>query len=167
MPSPADLVALRQWLLDNGGYLSSDVAIAYNDDESGVHCRAVKPLDVGSRLCTVPHALALSSLNALVDDAFPPFRNRGLAIQAIGYFYLMRQYIVREKSFWRPYLESLPAPDETYSTPLWFDDGDLELLVDTDVHQTTLARTLIHRRQYSRGIELLERAQIDPTPYTW
>lgn len=145
--APRTLVALQQWLEVNGGYLNPKVRLEQNE-ASGVHCRAISDLEANARICTVPHSLAVSSLNALVDDGFPVFRNRGLAVEAIGYFYLMHQYIHREESFWQPYLDSLPAPNGEHSTPFWFDAEDTAWLEDTDVLHTTKARQNVHEEHY-------------------
>jgi hypothetical protein len=167
-PSEAQLQTLRQWLEDNGGYANPSINLDWNQT-SGVHCRAKgeSPVSGESRICTVPHSLALSSLNALVDDSFTVFKNRGLAPEAIGYFYLMQQYINREKSFWKPYLDTLPGPEHEHLTPFWFDDDDLLWLADTDVLHTTKARRKLQEDHYAKGINMLKRAKVDPVPYTW
>jgi hypothetical protein len=167
MPSMSSkLDVLRAWLVSNGGRIHPDVALAY-DERSGVHCRASTDLAADTSICSVPHAIALSSLNALVDDKFTAFRNRGIPVEAIGHFYLVHQYINEETSFWKPYLDTLPSPEHGHSTPFWFDDEDLTWLADTDVYYTTVARQASQRANYDKGLKVLERAQVDTTPYTW
>jgi hypothetical protein len=160
------LDVLRAWLTRNGGRIHPDIALAY-DEQSGVHCRASTDLAADTSLCSVPHTLALSSLNALVDDELIAFRNRGIPVEAIGHFYLMHQYITKDTSFWKPYLETLPSPAHAHSTPFWFDNEDLAWLADTDVYHTTLARQTTQRANYEQGLEVLQRAGVDTTPYTW
>ncbi|KAM3416915.1 hypothetical protein BST61_g8503 [Cercospora zeina] len=166
MASAERLTALRQWLSKNGGYLHPDLILEHTD-VAGVRCRANAPLDKNTRICMIPHAIALSSLNALVDDAFTVFRARGIAPQAIGYFYLMHQYINRATSYWKPYLETLPSPDSELLTPFWFDEQDLLWLAETDVLFTTKARQTLHENYYRQAIDMLRNAQVDPAPYTW
>lgn len=166
MASATQLDTLRSWLVENGGSVNPNVSLEWNE-ESGVHCRAASPLDLESRICTIPHSLALSSLNALVDDDFMAFRRRGLAPEAIGYFYLMNQYINRSKSFWKPYLDTLPGPDVDHHTPFWFEIEDLAWLEDTDVLHTTKARQEIHKAHFKQGLAKLEKANVDTEPYTW
>lgn len=132
-----------------------------------MHWRATANIGNDERICTVPHSLALSSLNALVDDAFPAFRNRGLAVEAIGYFFLMHEYIHREKSFWKPYLDTLPGPQADHRTPFWFDTEDSAYLEDTDVLHTAKSRMDLHKSHFATGLSLIEKAKIDPTPFTW
>jgi hypothetical protein len=168
MPSSAQLQTLRQWLENHGGYTNSAIDLTWNES-SGVHGRAKPESGLGpeSRICTVPHSLALSSLNALVDDSFTVFRNRGLAPEAIGYFYLMHQYIHRVDSFWKPYLDTLPGPDAEHLTPFWFEDEDLLWLADTDVLHTTKARQKLQQDHYAKGVAMLKKARINAEPYTW
>lgn len=166
MASVSQLAALRQWLVDSGGSVHPDASLEW-DEKSGVHCRAASALNPDSRICTIPHSLALSSLNALVDDDFVVFRRRGLAPEAIGHFYLMHQYINKNKSFWKPYLDTLPSPETDHHTPFWFADKDLAWLEDTDVLHTTEARQDIHKGHYRQGLAMLEKANVNTEPYTW
>ena len=69
MPSTADLDALKNWLVANGGGISSDITVRHNA-RSGVHCQALGDVSAGTSLFSVPHSVALSSLNALVDEDF-------------------------------------------------------------------------------------------------
>jgi hypothetical protein len=166
MASTAQLEALRSWLQHNGGFLHPEAILAYNDT-AGVHCRAAGNISATSRICMIPHCIALSSLNALVDDKFPVFRNRGLAPEAIGYFYLMHQYLNQDASFWNVYLRTLPTPESDLRTPFWFDHEDEKWLERTDVLFTANARQRIHEEHYRKGISMLEAAKVDTSSYTW
>ncbi|CAK4034785.1 Ribosomal lysine N-methyltransferase set10 [Lecanosticta acicola] len=166
MASASQLDDLRRWHAGAGGYLHPSISIEYNETQ-GVHWKTTSNVSSDERLCTVPHSLALSSLNALVDDAFPVFRNRGLPVEAIGYFFLMHEYINRERSFWRHYLETLPGPKADHRTPFWFDAEDSAYLEDTDVLHTAKSRMDAHKRNYATGVSMIEQANIDSLPYTW
>lgn len=160
--------ALEKWHKDNGGYLHPSTKIT-KDASSGVHLRAATAIAPGTHVCTVPHSMALSYLNALADDAFPVFKTyrHALKIEAVGFFYLMARYINREKSFWKPYLDTLPSPEEGYTTPLWFDDEDMLWIEGTDVQYTAVERLAIYKRYYADGIKVLQKSGIDTQPYTW
>ncbi|KAF2163275.1 hypothetical protein M409DRAFT_68568 [Zasmidium cellare ATCC 36951] len=160
------LATLRQWLEDNGGQLHAGIALD-SSQQAGVHLRAILDLAPETRICTVPNALALSSLNALVDDDFTVFRHRGLPVEGIGYFYLMYQYIRKEQSFWKPYLDTLPGPDVDHGTPVWFDEPDTQWLAETDVLHTSHVRLENYQNIYNQGIAALQGANIDTEPYTW
>ncbi|KAK3640108.1 hypothetical protein LTR56_012084 [Elasticomyces elasticus] len=161
--------ALEQWFRDHGGYINPAVHVAHSS-EAGYRWQAKTSLVEGTRVTTVPHSLALSYLNALVDEAVPFFRDKRheFPVENLGFFYLMAQYIHREQSFWKTYIETLPSPDSELTTPLWFDNAeDLVWLEGTDVLHTMLARRKVYEQYYSDGITSLHSAGVDTTPYTW
>ncbi|RMY54124.1 hypothetical protein D0865_04899 [Hortaea werneckii] len=162
--------ALEQWLRDNGGYLHPDLRVAV-DAGSGTHWRATAALDPGTKVSSVPHSLALSYLNALVDDAYPVFgqnREKFVGVENIGFFYLMTQYINKQTSFWKPYLDSLPSPEDEFTTPMWFDSAqDMLWLEGTDASFTTLGRKEIYEHYHQIGLDILSQAGMDTQPYTW
>ena len=162
--------ALEQWLCDNGGYLHPNVKVSVNA-EAGYHWRATAALAPGTTITTVPHSLALSYLNALVDDAYPVFARRRAdfgGVENIGFFYLMAQYLNRTKSFWKPYLETLPQPEDEFTTPMWFaDPEDVRWLEGTDALHTMHGRIAIYEDYYRAGVAVLKQSGIDTEPYTW
>ncbi|KAF2720174.1 SET domain-containing protein [Polychaeton citri CBS 116435] len=165
----AQFDGLLQWLCENGGYLHPNVQVAA-DEDNGVHWRATANIQPDTTLSVVPHSLALSYLNALVDDAHPALKSakKKLCVENIGFFYLMTQYLAREKSFWKPYLDTLPQPDTGFTTPLWFDDPDDTAWLDgTDVYHSSLGRRKVYERYWHEGVALLSQAGIDTEPYTW
>lgn len=170
MASPKPVDVLEDWLRNQpGGYLHPNIHIVDSSD-AGIHWRASGLVEPNTRLATVPHSIALSYLNALADDAYPVFsqRRKAFKIEAIGFFYLALQYINRATSFWKPYLETLPQPEEGHTTPLWFDTPEDEAwLADTDALFTTKKLRAIYEEQYQSGIFVLKEAGIDTTPLTW
>lgn len=160
--------ALEKWFKENGGYLNPSVNICYSE-ELGAHFRTVEEVPAGTRILTVPHHLAISNLNAQVDDAFPVFRThaKSFTVEALTFFYLMAQWIHKETSFWKPYLETLPPPDNGYETPLWFSEEDKKWLEGTDLQPTSLAREEIWQKYWQDGLEILKSADVDVAPYTW
>ncbi|QIW99060.1 hypothetical protein AMS68_004578 [Peltaster fructicola] len=162
--------ALENWLRSSsGGQIHPHVHLA-EDAEHGLHWKAEQQIVEGTKILTVPHSHALSYLNALVDDAYPIFkaRRRDFTIEAIGFFYLMLQYVDRRSSFWKPYLETLPPPSDQLTTPLWFDDADdARLLADTDVAHTMNKRRAIYEDYYTSGTAILKESGIDVSHFSW
>lgn len=118
----------------------------------------------------MPHSIALSYLNALADDNYPVFKKHrnDLRIETIGYLYLALQYLQRSKSFWKPYLDTLPGPAEVRTTPLWIDEASDEVwLADTDALFTMKQRRAIYEQQYEKGVRILQNAGIDVDGLTW
>lgn len=161
--------ALESWLRSNGAYIHPQVSI-HQDATSGVHLRATGDIAPASLLGSAPHSLALSYLNAVVDDDFPVFKQHRhrFKIEAIGFFYLIAQYINRGRSFWKPYLDTLPNPDGELTQPLFFEDeNDVAWLDGTDVWHTVAARKDVYGGYYADGIAGLKEAGTDTQPYTW
>ncbi|OQO03935.1 hypothetical protein B0A48_10577 [Cryoendolithus antarcticus] len=161
---------LESWFRKQpGAYLHPDVRISYSP-EAGGHWRANAAVEPGTRLVVVPHSLAFSHLNALVDDAYPVFKQQrvALGVEITGFFYLMLQYLHHESSFWKHYLEALPKPEDQHTTPLWFDNADDESwLADTDAAYTAQKRREAYLGQYDTGVTVLRKAGIDTSSLTW
>lgn len=169
MASTPEAVALENWFRSNSGYLCEGIRILH-DETSGVHYRAIAPIGPETTIASAPHSMTLSYLNALVDDAFPVFRQQRhqFKVEAIGFFYLMAQYINRERSFWQPYLDTLPDPQDDFSQPMCFEAAeDVAWLEGTDVWHTVTARKEVYKKYYQDGIAVLKRAGLDVQPYTW
>ncbi|KAK6442425.1 hypothetical protein LTR95_001333 [Oleoguttula sp. CCFEE 5521] len=161
---------LESWFREQpGAYLHPAIRISHSS-EAGGHWRANAAIEAGTRLVTVPHSLAFSHLNALVDDGYPLFKQQrtALGVEITGFFYLMLQYLHRDKSFWKHYLDALPKPEGEHTTPLWFDDHTDEVwLADTDAAYTAKKRREAYLAQYDSGIAVLRKAGIDTSSLTW
>lgn len=159
---------LEQWFKSNGGYLHPNVHLATSITQ-GSHFRTNAALDTNTPILTVPHSLSLSNLNAQVDDALPVFKKHAgvFTVEALSFFYLMSQWICGEMSFWKPYLDTLPRPEEGFGTPFWFDETDLLWLEGTDVLPSFLARRDIWKNYWKEGVQVLEQAGMATEPYTW
>ncbi len=171
MAATRETKALETWLRANGAYLHPSVHI-FESASSGVHMRVSDgslPAATTS-VASAPHSLALSYLNATVDEQYPVFKisRQKLAVEAIGFFYLMTQHLNRNSSFWKPYIDTLPSPESDLTQPLFFETPeDIAWLDGTDVWYTVTARKKIYEEYYHTGIRLLSQAGIDTEAYTW
>ncbi|KAK3711071.1 hypothetical protein LTR37_009858 [Vermiconidia calcicola] len=169
MTATRETEAFEEWLRTHNGFYHANVHLRH-DEDSGYHLRTTAPLPPETLTVSTPHSLALSYLNALVDDAFPVFKQQKhrFKVEAIGFFYLMAQYINREQSFWKPYLDTLPCPYQELTEALFFEhEEDVAWLEDTDVWRTVCARAQVYEMYHRDGIEVLREAGIDTQPYTW
>ncbi|GAB7342999.1 hypothetical protein MBLNU457_g1095t2 [Dothideomycetes sp. NU457] len=159
--------ALQQWFKDNGGYIHPSTQLS-REDEFGTLLRATEAIDEGTTIITGPHSLSLSVLNAMVDDTNPVFKENANAftVEALGFFYLMAQWLSRDKSFWKPYLDTLPSPEEGFGTPNFFDDDDLKWIEGTDLHLVYVKRKDVWEQYWREGVIVLERHGVDSKPYT-
>ena len=169
MAATACTQALETWFRSHGGYLHPKISIQ-EDSSRDVHYRATACIPPGTAIASAPHSLTLSYLNALIDDAFPVFKQQRhrFNVEALGFFYLMTQHLQRRNSFWKPYLDTLPSPDEEFTQPLFFDNAeDIAWLDGTDVWHTATARKKVYEACYRNGITVLKQGGVDVEPYTW
>lgn len=174
MTEPSAKIAnLDAFLRSNGAALHPNIFIAENE-ASGLHWRAKGDIGPESILISVPHKLSLSYLNALVDENGPEFQRvqerivPDFRIEAVTFFYFMHQYLNRETSFWRPYLEALPGPNEEHTQPLFFDSfHDRQWLEGSAVGHTNRQREEKYRAIYEEGKAALRRLAYDKSEYTW
>ncbi|KAI5237028.1 SET domain-containing protein [Aureobasidium subglaciale] len=160
--------AFENWFRSNGGYLHPAVRLAHDKDQ-GSHFRAIAVLEPGTHVLTVPHSLSMSNLNAQVDDDFPVFRTHAkeFTVEGLSFFYLMAQWLNKDKSFWKPYLDILPTPEQGFETPIFYDEEDRKWLEGTDLHPTLLGREAAWKKYWEDGVQVMKSAGMDVTEYTW
>ncbi|THY13284.1 SET domain-containing protein [Aureobasidium pullulans] len=160
--------AFENWFRSNGGYLHPAVHLA-QDAEQGSYFQATEVIESGTQVLTVPHNLAMSNLNAQVDDDFLVFRThaQSFTVEGLSFFYLMAQWLNKEQSFWKPYLDILPSPEQGFETPIFYDDEDRKWLEGTDLHPTLLGREAAWKKYWEDGVQVLKSAGVDTTNYTW
>ena len=159
---------LLGWLQAHGGYLHPATTLA-RDAQKGCHLEAEQDLPNGTLIVHVPHSLVLSSLNAMVDDSLPVLKANAdsFSVEALGVFYLMSQWLQRDTSFWKPYLDILNSPEEGFNTPNWFDDQDLLWLQGTDLLTSFEARKETGQKYWREGTAILIDGGMDVSLYTW
>jgi hypothetical protein len=160
--------AFEEWFRSNGGYLHPSVQLAH-DAEQGSHFRASAMIEPGTHVLTVPHNLSMSNLNAQVDDDFPVFRIHAqqFTVEGLSFFYLMAQWVNKDKSFWKPYLDILPTPEQGFETPMFYDEDDRQWLEGTDLHPTLIGREAAWKKYWEDGLQVMQSAGMDVTSYTW
>lgn len=159
---------LLKWLLDHGGYMHKSTQLL-KDGEKGCHLEAAQDLTNGTLIVHVPHSLVLSCLNAMVDDSLPVLKANAdsFSVEALGVFYLMSQWLQKDTSFWKPYLEILNSPEEGFSTPSFFDEDDLVWLRGTDLLTSYESRRETWQRYWREGTAILAAGGMDVSAYTW
>ncbi|KAK4197367.1 hypothetical protein QBC40DRAFT_232234 [Triangularia verruculosa] len=143
---------LQRWATSRGATLHPSLEV-YEDDTTGFSLR-VKPSaneGLAPGFCAVScHAtITLSYINALVDGpidisaeaeqlepAFPPQFMALNPPHVIGRFFLVKEYLKGEKSYWWPYISTLPQPDRinTWALPAVWPEDDIECLEETNAH---------------------------------
>ena len=143
------------WFLAGGGRLHPNVEIASNS--TGFHLRARHGEELASGSCVVscPHSLTLSWLNVSSQhDRLLQF-DPEVPDQAVAtHFFLIHQYMLKEKSFWWPYIQSLPQPDadDSFATPLWYNSDDMVWIRGTNLEHAADVRERTWHQEYEQGI---------------
>lgn len=168
----SELIELTAWGEQHGVYLNPVFEI-YRDNTTGLSFRAASDVlgsgESSTRIVTCPYELSLSYLNALGAAPFSrygsaPFPPRFLeplsrtSPHVIGNFFLMQQYLLKEESFWWPYIRTLPQPEqpERLGTPVWWSDEDRKFLQGTNAEPAVTERQRLLKEDWKRGMSYLD-----------
>lgn len=104
------------WFTNAGGLLHPNVKIAFDSAGLGVRTIDGKGLPSQSCVVTCPHTLAISWFHVIQgpESFFSRFGSRNLSSHVnevvIIRFFLVKQYLLKERSSWWPYIRCLPQP---------------------------------------------------------
>lgn len=170
---------LVNWVLTNNGYFHPDVQIA-SSTQKGFHAvvAANKTIPSDTRIAGCPMELTISILNAL---DVKPFSSHGSRFpvpfllaqvtrpESLQSFFLMEQLVLKDKSWWEPYISSLPTVEEVNDRQ--FDQPeDLAWLEGTNLKKAFETQSNKWRQLYEDGLErlrLLEWPHALDGSYTW
>ncbi|KAK4034700.1 hypothetical protein C8A01DRAFT_38859 [Parachaetomium inaequale] len=175
---------LLAWSRQHGAELHPSLEI-YHDDISKYSLR-VKPsaegLQPGFGAVSCPAATTLSYLNALVDGpidpsspspqqtgAFPPRFTQSVPPHVLGRFFLIKEYLKAEDSFWWPYLATLPSPEQVsaWALPAFWPDDDIAYLEGTNAHVAIDEIQANVKREFKQARKLLKEEDFpDVATYT-
>lgn len=169
VPLQTDL--LVEWAHENGATLDPKVEVYQGEYGTSLRVKRPKgltpasPLPPNSSIVSCSYGISLSYLNALDEFSELPSRSPPMPKQfleevdphTIGRFFLMQQYLLGEQSFWAPYIESLPQPDEAkkLATPLFWDDEALECLKGTNIAVEVVRRKMGWSDQFKVALQRL------------
>lgn len=164
------------WFISGGGIIHPDVEIADNLTGSYLRARSEHDIAAGSPLISCPHSLVISWPQVMhgPDQFLRRFDvqhascliNEAVIIR----FFLIRQYVLKESSYWWLYIRSLPQPDagEHLDTPLWYASEDLLWIQGTTLESGVKARERMWRQEYEEGMKLLIPAADEPAElWSW
>lgn len=158
---------LVRWFTTNGGELSADVEIAF-DHSRGYYCRATRNLS-SPVVAKCPLSLTLSHLNLHPTQSLVPHVESSLA-KCIGripnnvltYLLLVEQRLHADGDLqkWQPYIACLPEPS-AMTTPLWFDQGDMQCLAGTNLARETSVKLDRLTEEWNQAKEVMESLDVD------
>lgn len=159
------------WFLSNGGYINPAIEIT-SSIPNGTFLRVdgEEALLPGANIISCPHKLTISwpsirkhHLNNVRSSMKPHVATR---------LFLMKQYILREKSLWWPYIKSIPQPyqNDAFNTPLYYDAGDMVWIRGTNLEYARQVREDTWRKEYNDAIQETYREKLtaeDSQVWTW
>lgn len=170
MGSSQRISALVSWATQNGASLHPSVEV-YQDPQTGLSFRvkldaqsATKPFE---SIVSLPTSLPLSFLNAQPGrDETKPFPQSFLEQtppHAISRFFLVKQYLLGQDSFWWPYLQALPQPSQlsSWASPPFWPSDEAELLEGTNVEVGMEKIRGDVKKEFKTGLKLLKEAEWD------
>ncbi|EXJ95044.1 hypothetical protein A1O1_00162 [Capronia coronata CBS 617.96] len=171
--------SLVHWVLTNDGFFHPDAQIALSA-RKGFHAVVAdgRSLASGTRIASCPMPITLSVLNAL-DVA--PFSNHGTHFpdsflrsqasqpESLQAFFLLEQLVLGAKSWWAPYIYTLPTVDDV-SHAQFENEADLLWLEGTNLKGGFSAQTAKWHGMFLRGIDQLKQLHWSNAvngAYTW
>jgi hypothetical protein len=167
---------LLQWASCLGTTIHPAVQI-YEDLTTGMSFRATEDIPPGTKLVSCSYGVTLSFLNAVDAPHFgrqssPKFPQKFLDTlgygkpNIVGHFFLVQQYLLRENSFWWPYIRLLPQPDEASHIPALWSAEDRIYLHGTNAEPAIKKRLGMWEDEWNTGIALLP-GFVDAEHYTF
>jgi hypothetical protein len=171
---------LISWGTEHQAYLNPNVDV-YQDSKTGLSFKAVQDLAPASNIVVCSYQISLSYLNAIEssgflrhDDGAPISQNFLDTLSQddpniIGHFFLIQQYLLRERSFWWPYIRLLPQPHESQKLgiPIWWPEEDRKFLDGTNAEPPIKTRRNLWMSEWKTGISLFEESGLDSTEYSY
>lgn len=119
--SPRKYDSLISWARSNGAVISENIIFP---SEPYGYCQSTTPIPPGTQLFHIPHSLLITP--AVATTALPQLKNYSVHTRLCSFLATER----RDQGFWKDYLDSLP---ETFTTPAYFEEKELDVLKGTNL----------------------------------
>ena len=129
-------LSLEIYQSETTGFSFRSAAGRGNDGQAVVTCPFVTTLSYFNALVNGPYATSSEGEGAGHDPAFPARFMESVPPHVIGRFYLMQQFLLGSRSYWYPYIKTLPQPDRvaSWALPAFWPAEDIEFLENTNAH---------------------------------
>ncbi|PBP19402.1 SET domain-containing protein [Diplocarpon rosae] len=161
--------ALLEWARAHGTSISPNVQI-YTDVLTGLSFRALQDIPPSTKLVNCSYATTLSYLNAMGaaaqferhSEPFPASFLEVLKVDnphIIGHFYIMQQFLLKDRSFWWHYIRLLPQPHsgDPLGLPVLWPEEDRRWLDGTNAEPPIKRRNELWEQEWEQGIALLKK----------
>ncbi|KAK1240008.1 hypothetical protein MKX08_007450 [Trichoderma sp. CBMAI-0020] len=132
------IALLLRWTASHGASLHPSVEV-YDDADTGLSFRvraSAAPIAPFESIVSLPTALSLSYANALQPTpAFPRDFLARTRPHVVGRLLLIKELLRGDESFWWPYIQALPQPEDVddWALPPFWPEEEAELLEGTNV----------------------------------
>ncbi|KAJ4267276.1 hypothetical protein NW762_003380 [Fusarium torreyae] len=160
MASSERASALVKWATSNGAYINPSAEVTHLP-ETGLSFRATANTSPFDTIVSIPSSLTLSFLNTLPggDDPkpFPASFLNQIPPHVVGRFVLIKHFLLEHESFWAPYVQALPQPDnlDAWSLPPFWPDEDAELFEGTNIEVGVTSIKANVKREFKTAHDLL------------
>ncbi|KAK6505329.1 hypothetical protein TWF481_007235 [Arthrobotrys musiformis] len=163
---------LAEWVVQSGGHIS-DTLEFYKDEENGFSAKirsdkneVAENAGEALTLVTCPTSLIFSLANPTPSFPASFFEAPSLSTHAKACFHLCQHLLLKEQSQFWPYIRLLP---ETFDTPLYFDDDEMERLAGTNLGAgDVVSRKQLWTEEWESGCQLLNDGDVENSQeYTW
>ncbi|KAF5023883.1 hypothetical protein F66182_4042 [Fusarium sp. NRRL 66182] len=159
--------ALVKWATSHGAHLNPSVQVSHLP-ETGLSFRATANTWPSDTIVSIPSSLTLSYLNTLPGRhdhrPFPAGFLSKTPPHVIGRFVLVKHLLLGEESFWVPYIQALPQPDDpdAWSLPPFWPDDDAELFEGTNIEVGVASIKANVKREFKTAHHLLATQAWEP-----
>lgn len=138
--------SFTQWFNENGGVAESVVIDDFG--HQGLGLKAISEIKEGQHFITIPRKLMMSAETARNSDLGPLIDKDNILKVMQNACLVLHVYCekLKENSFWKPYLDILPA---SYSTTLYFSLDEMQALKGSPAFGESLKLYRNIARQYS------------------
>ncbi|ODQ67213.1 SET domain-containing protein [Nadsonia fulvescens var. elongata DSM 6958] len=159
---------LVAWGKENGAVISDSLKFVETDNAGSTLIAIDDITGDKETLISCPEKLVIgnNAVFELFGYGLEKFESKQIALA----FFLIHQRILKEKSFWEPYINILPT-EESFTTPLYFDKDDLVWLEGTNIYEDIEARRASWELEWENNIgalpEPFEKSLYTLEQYIW
>ncbi|CCX10593.1 hypothetical protein FPQ18DRAFT_6260 [Pyronema domesticum] len=153
----------QTWITQNGGFIHKSITFSSNTSGAGAGGFATATIPAGTTLLTCPYTMVMDYGKAKKE--FPEAFITAVDSHAALCFFVSKEVLKGEKSFWAPYLSVLP---KEFNTPLYFSEEDKQYLIGTNLAGNEVEqRRAAWKAEWESGLEALKKLRESTEGYTW
>ncbi|KAM0201781.1 hypothetical protein ACHAPA_009518 [Fusarium lateritium] len=151
---------LVEWATSHGASINPSVQVS-ELPQTGLSFCATANTSPFDTIVSIPSSLTLSFLNTLPGRDDPKPFPAGFLAQTpphvIGRFVLIKHLLLKGESFWAPYIQALPQPEDhdSWSLPPFWPEEDAELFEGTNIEVGVTSIKTNVKREFKTAYDIL------------